>query len=167
MACNSEVCPETARCNLLCEGDPCAEGCPDECNPIVCDACKGNCADACNSTLCEQFGVCLDACEAFPGLCFCRSKEDCNDNGVIDLCEIAIGVTLDCNHDEIPDDCQPRLDFNGNGVIDLSDLAMIQNCYRWPDYYPEREGCDLFRVDCDEDVDERDFDLLRDLLFGP
>ncbi|MCA9311379.1 MAG: hypothetical protein KDA21_09255, partial [Phycisphaerales bacterium] len=49
---------------------------------------------------CNQNGI-RDLCE------FDTSEElsDCNRNGIDDTCEIAAGLTPDCNEDGIPDDC--------------------------------------------------------------
>lgn len=44
---------------------------------------------------------------------------DCNDNGVLDECEIADGMATDCNGNAVPDECELALfDCNGNGVLD-------------------------------------------------
>ncbi len=51
---------------------------------------------------------------------------DCNGNGQQDATDIGSGVSLDCNRDGIPDDCQfddPQVDCNGNGVPDACDIA--------------------------------------------
>jgi hypothetical protein len=59
------------------------------------------------------------------GIALAPLTGDCNDNGVIDDCDISAGVSPDCNEDAIPDECQPggTTDCNGNGVPDLCDLA--------------------------------------------
>jgi fibronectin type 3 domain-containing protein len=47
---------------------------------------------------------------------------DCNDNGVIDSCDIASGAATDCNSNGIPDSCDIasglETDLNGNGKAD-------------------------------------------------
>jgi hypothetical protein len=45
---------------------------------------------------------------------------DCNDNGLSDLDDIAMGTSEDCDTDAVPDECQP--DFDGDGSIDACDL---------------------------------------------
>ena len=47
---------------------------------------------------------------------------DCNDNGVLDDQDIAIGASPDCNTNGIPDECEV-FDCNENGVPDSCDLA--------------------------------------------
>jgi hypothetical protein len=48
--------------------------------------------------------------------------EDCNDNGIDDVCEIGQGLAQDCNGNAVPDDCDiadgASNDLNGNGVPD-------------------------------------------------
>ena len=51
------------------------------------------------------------------------SASDCNDNGVIDECDISSGASFDTNHNGIPDECESYDDCNGNGVDDLYDVA--------------------------------------------
>jgi len=45
---------------------------------------------------------------------------DCNTNDVLDVCDIQSGVSLDCDTDQIPDDCQ---DCNTNGIGDPCEVA--------------------------------------------
>jgi hypothetical protein len=60
--------------------------------------------------------IVLSNCDAtlFPG-------NDCDSNGVTDICDIAAGV-IDCDDDRIPDACElaadPGLDCNNDGVLD-------------------------------------------------
>lgn len=46
---------------------------------------------------------------------------DCNDNGVGDVCDIAEGISQDCNGNSIADECEE--DCDGNGVPDECDIA--------------------------------------------
>jgi len=46
---------------------------------------------------------------------------DCNGNGVGDVCDLADGVSFDCNLNDIPDECEP--DCNTNGIPDECDIA--------------------------------------------
>ncbi|MFQ5494214.1 MAG: FG-GAP repeat protein, partial [Phycisphaerae bacterium] len=50
-----------------------------------------------------------------------RVMTDCNGNGASDTCDVIGGASLDCNADDIPDECQT--DCNANGVPDDCDLA--------------------------------------------
>jgi hypothetical protein len=47
---------------------------------------------------------------------------DCDDNGVYDYCDVAVGGVPDCNHNGVPDDCDlasgASADCNGDGVLD-------------------------------------------------
>ena len=55
---------------------------------------------------------------------------DCNGNGIDDAADIASGLSVDANFDDVPDECQSlgcptpfiRGDTNADGVIDLSDV---------------------------------------------
>ncbi|MFZ1684732.1 MAG: thrombospondin type 3 repeat-containing protein, partial [Candidatus Zixiibacteriota bacterium] len=45
---------------------------------------------------------------------------DCNGNNIDDVQDILLGVSLDNNHDGIPDECQ---DCNSNGILDPTDIS--------------------------------------------
>jgi hypothetical protein len=52
------------------------------------------------------------------------SGNDCNKNGVLDVCDIAEGTSADCNADATPDECQLEgNDCNQNLVLDVCDLS--------------------------------------------
>ncbi len=53
---------------------------------------------------------------------------DCDSNGLIDECELALGMTQDCDHNGIPDPCD--LDCNGSGVPDSCEIddGSSQDC---------------------------------------
>lgn len=46
---------------------------------------------------------------------------DCNNNAIGDVCDIADGMSFDCNLNDIPDECEA--DCNTNGVPDECDIA--------------------------------------------
>lgn len=50
-------------------------------------------------------------------------EEDCNENDVPDVCDIADGTSQDCNENGLPDECEPYEDCNENSVQDICDLA--------------------------------------------
>jgi hypothetical protein len=50
---------------------------------------------------------------------------DCNDNGVLDLCDIADGGSDDDNNDGIPDECALSGDLDGDGSVGAFDLALL------------------------------------------
>lgn len=45
---------------------------------------------------------------------------DCNSNGIDDIIDICTGFSLDCNNNDIPDECEP--DCDGNGIPDECDI---------------------------------------------
>ena len=47
---------------------------------------------------------------------------DCNGNGINDLDDIANGTSQDCNHNNVPDECESAADCNNNGLRDFCDL---------------------------------------------
>ena len=58
------------------------------------------------------------------------SLGDCNENGELDLCDIADGVSPDNNNNGIPDECEPPppecpWDLDGSGDVGPVDLAML------------------------------------------
>ncbi len=48
-------------------------------------------------------------------------QEDCNANGIGDVCDLADGTSFDCNVNDIPDDCEA--DCNTNDIPDDCDIA--------------------------------------------
>ena len=48
-------------------------------------------------------------------------QADCNNNGVLDSVDIAMGTSEDCSGNGIPDECEP--DCNGNEIPDTCDIA--------------------------------------------
>ncbi len=55
---------------------------------------------------------------------------DCNGNGVLDVCDIASGASLDENDNQVPDECEQtfrRGDANADGQIDIADGVFLLN----------------------------------------
>lgn len=51
---------------------------------------------------------------------------DCNQNGVVDVCDILDGVAQDANGNGIPDECEPcPADLDGDGSVGPGDLAIV------------------------------------------
>ncbi|MCA9255173.1 MAG: laminin G domain-containing protein, partial [Phycisphaerales bacterium] len=73
---------------------------------------------------------------------------DCNQNGVLDECDIASGTSDDCNENGVPDDCEPGGlgDCDDNGVSDLCEfhLGTALDCNN--DNIPD--ACQLDGADC-------------------
>jgi hypothetical protein len=59
-------------------------------------------------------------------LAYTGPREDCNDNGELDLTDIIEGTSLDVNRNGIPDECEPCLaDVDGSGAVDTGDLVAV------------------------------------------
>ncbi len=55
--------------------------------------------------------------------------EDCNGNGIPDVCDIGAGVAEDCNENGIPDECEVgdlTLDCNTNGLLDACESTTAE-----------------------------------------
>ncbi len=53
---------------------------------------------------------------------------DCNENGELDLCDIAEGTSSDDNNNGMPDECEPPpcpWDLDGSGAVGVSDLLSL------------------------------------------
>ena len=50
----------------------------------------------------------------------CVASSDCNENGVLDACDIDAGTSLDCQTNGVPDECEG--DCNSNGIADECDI---------------------------------------------
>jgi hypothetical protein len=71
---------------------------------------------------------------------------DCNENGVLDQCEIADGTVEDSDGSGVPDECE---DCNQNGVLDSSDIAAGDSVDCNGDLVPDE--CQIGGNDCDGD----------------
>ena len=54
-----------------------------------------------------------------------RGLSDRNDNGTLDLCDIADGTSKDTNANGIPDEGECPWDLDGNGRVGVSDLLAL------------------------------------------
>ncbi|MEE9129722.1 MAG: FG-GAP repeat protein, partial [Phycisphaerales bacterium] len=50
---------------------------------------------------------------------------DCNENGTLDICDIAEGTSQDINANGIPDECECPWDLDTNGNVGASDLLSL------------------------------------------
>lgn len=57
----------------------------------------------------------------------CAAALDLNDNGWPDARDVALGVSVDNDHDGLPDGCAPPCpaDRDGSGTFDAADLAAL------------------------------------------
>jgi hypothetical protein len=94
---------------------------------------------------------------------------DCNENGVLDACDIANGTLHDVNGDGYPDECVIHGDVNCDGNVDFFDidpfLLVLFDPTGYADQYP---GCPLANADCNSDnsVDFFDIDPFLNCLFN-
>ncbi|HPF41639.1 MAG TPA: LamG domain-containing protein, partial [Phycisphaerae bacterium] len=104
--------------------------------------------------------------------------DDCNDNGVLDACDISSGVSIDCNENGVPDECEPggQSDCDGDGTSDLCEfhLGAGVDC----DNNGVPDACELSDGDCNHndvlDICEvqvanyaLDFEQVNDLVRVP
>ena len=54
-----------------------------------------------------------------------RGFSDCNDNGTLDLCDIADGTSTDANGNGVPDDCECLADLDGDSSVGILDLLAL------------------------------------------
>ena len=80
-----------------------------------------------------------------------EATQDCNENGIPDVADIADGTSQDANNNDIPDECECVGDINGDGVTDQADLGVLLMSYGVD------EGGDL---DGDGDTDQSDLGIL-------
>ncbi|MHC4695304.1 MAG: S8 family serine peptidase [Planctomycetota bacterium] len=98
---------------------------------------------------------------------------DCNNNGIVDLVDIASGTSLDCNDNvmpdecelvendcnanSVPDDCEPDEDCNGNYRQDICDIAAgtSEDC----NLTLVPDDCELLENDCNANAVPDECDL--------
>ncbi len=146
--CTDDVCVDDACLNVpRPAGTFCGDNGATDCTaPDTCDgagACLPNhapdgaaCTDdglfctgleQCADGQCESLGDPCEAldlfCDEFGGECVMLDA-DCNANGRPDFLDIRDGVSLDCNENLVPDECELTVnDCNSNGIPDDCDLA--------------------------------------------
>jgi hypothetical protein len=94
---------------------------------ITCEAAGGMYAGdgtACPGNDCNTNGI-EDICDILSG-----ASRDCNSNGVPDECDLDAGTSTDLDGNGVPDECDP--DCNGNGIIDGCDLSCTGGCASLP-----------------------------------
>jgi len=62
----------------------------------------------------------VDNCYLFnPG------QQDCNGNGIGDVCDIADETSFDCNQNGVPDECECYGDLNGDSEVNIEDILIL------------------------------------------
>jgi hypothetical protein len=91
--------------------------------------------------------------------------EDCNANGVPDLCDILTGTSQDANGNGIPDECETRFgDLNCDGAVNNFDItpfvkALTATPPDYPEYYALYPDCDRSLGDVNGDGLVNNFDI--------
>ena len=117
--------------NISCEEAPQGACCfGDSCvidYRLTCEAAGGSYGGdgtVCAAEDCNGNGV-EDLCDILNG-----DSEDCNGNLIPDECDIDSGASLDRDSNGVPDECDP--DCNGNGIIDGCDVSCDGGCAEIP-----------------------------------
>jgi hypothetical protein len=69
-------------------------------------------------------------------------QEDCDGDGIGDVCAIRDGLALDCNQNAIPDSCECPADVDGGGGVDIGDLLDVLALWGPCTGCPEDVDCD-------------------------
>jgi hypothetical protein len=109
--------------------------------------------------------LCKNAADSVPDACQCQNcpcpagPSNCNDNGLLDSCDVTFGMQIDCNSNSVLDGCEGSGDYNFDCVVNLEDFAQIQICFSGPDNpYPCGIAGIYLDVDKDLDLDWDDWD---------
>ncbi len=81
------------------------------------------------------------------------------------MIEVECCAGEDCDGNGVADGCDGLYDLDGSGGIDLRDVAMFTTCFSGVE--PVDPACDLALIDCDDDVDEADWQFLSQSMTGP
>ncbi|MCK4872555.1 MAG: PQQ-binding-like beta-propeller repeat protein [Phycisphaerales bacterium] len=128
------------------EPSPCAPGQQSGCDGPI-GAFDVGCIWDCNN---NDIDDAYDMANCPPDEVWC---DDCNENGILDECDIADGTSQDVNDNGIPDECEGLCpgDLNGDGQRDQSDLGILLASYNID------AGGD---IDGDGDTDQADLGVL-------
>jgi hypothetical protein len=90
-------------------------------------------------------------------------RHDCNENGMLDACDIAGGTSRDVNGNGIPDECECLVDITGDGIVNVYDLLTVLTNYGASSEVDHTDG----DLDGDEDVDISDLGRLLSVYGEP
>ena len=101
-------------------------------------------------------------------------SHDCNENTVLDECDLA-AESLDCNRNTVPDECeQPTFTFDSDfdSDVDLADVASLQSCmgmWRWPTFDSVIRPCCAVHEAAPPDslIDSADWAEMLPAMTGP
>ena len=178
--CATTDCPQPGACCLLngncvmkLEGDCLAlwQGPGTACDPNPCV--PGACCYP-DAPYCED-GILVYGCTAgggiFAGDDTSCDPNDCNANGVPDLCDIAAGTSTDYNGNGVPDEveCEGLGDLNGDGTLNSSDVdpfvLVMTDPEAFAQQYPDVDPM-LADVNGDGSINSLDIDGLTALING-
>ncbi len=126
----SDNCPQIPNANQINSdndpaGDAC-DGCPFDSNKLAPDECP--CGEVPVDPLCTENCTCIP---------------DCNTNGIADTIDL-LGLSDDCDGNNIPDECQSQADCNDNGELDFCAIATGSedcNANAVPDECEPQDNC--------------------------
>jgi hypothetical protein len=107
-----------------------ARCCPGNTNPTKLSV--GTVTDACNALCVVTTGILSTSgpCSFNPNIIELETSGlDCNNNGIDDLVDIALGTSIDANSDGIPDECFCQVDINGDGAVNVADYLAFLSIY--------------------------------------
>ena len=75
--------------------------------------------------------------------------------------------SIDCNANDVPDECEYRGDFDGDRVTTLRDFAAFQRCFTGDMPGISDPCCRLFDLEPDGDIDLDDHTAILRVMAGP
>ncbi len=120
-------CDDGVFCNGLdrCVDASCEAG-PAPCPGLLCRESDDSCVHCLDPADCDDSDPCngTEICDS-AGDCAAGAMNDCNENGILDSCDIDSGASVDCQSNGTPDECElasgQATDANGNGTLDVCD----------------------------------------------
>jgi hypothetical protein len=95
-------------------------------------------------------------------------EADCNQNGLLDVCEVQVAPWVDANHNGVPDECDGSAtpmgcpgDVDGSGWVDAADISLILVSYGSPAVPGDPLDTDMSGI-----IDSADISVIL-IGFGP